>query len=57
MKARTSTDNEDTTTTTDRDTPGATAKSVKRRDVMWDKVHAVERDLKFLLGTEELRED
>lgn len=22
--------------------------------VMWDEVHAVERDLKFLLGTEEL---
>jgi len=25
--------------------------------VMWDEVHALERDLKFLLGTEELRED
>ena len=25
--------------------------------VMWDEVHAVERDLKFLLGTEEPVED
>ena len=25
--------------------------------VMWDEVHAVERDLKFLLGTEELAKE
>jgi len=25
--------------------------------VMWDEVHAVERDLKFLLGTEELTKE